>query len=79
MPLDTELGLGQGHIVLDGDPPFPPTGAHQQPPAFRPKSIVVNRSPISATAELLYAFGVRTVWAKINEANVAFAVVFKTL
>jgi len=34
-----------GHIVLDGV---------QQPPSFRPMSIVAKRSPISATAELFY-------------------------
>ena len=33
MPLDTEVGLGPGHISLDGDPP-PPKGA--QPPIFGP-------------------------------------------
>jgi len=55
MPLGKELGLGLGHIVLDGDPvgtgdPAPP----QQPlTTFRPMSIVAKRSPISATAELL--------------------------
>jgi len=32
MPLDTEVGLGSGHIVLDGDP-APPKGA-QPPPKF---------------------------------------------
>ena len=48
----TEVGLGPGDIVLDGDPTPPRKGA-QQPPIFRPMSIVVKRSPISATAELL--------------------------
>ena len=52
MPLGREVGLGQGHIVLDGDPvgTQPPTAA---PPYFRPMAIVAKRSPISATAELL--------------------------
>jgi len=49
MPLGKEVGLGSGHIVLDGDPA--PTAA---PPHFRPMPIVAKRSPISATAELLY-------------------------
>jgi len=31
MPLATEVGLGPGHIVLDGDPAPPQKGA-QQPP-----------------------------------------------
>jgi len=28
MPLDTEVGLGPGHIVLDGDPADPPRREH---------------------------------------------------
>jgi len=47
MPLGKVVGLGPGHIVLDGDPA--PTAAH-----FRPMPIVAKRSPISATAEHLY-------------------------
>jgi len=52
MPLDKVVGLGPGHIVLDGDPVGTqhPTAA---PPHFRPMPIVAKRSPISATAELL--------------------------
>jgi len=34
MLLGTEVGLGPGHIVLDGDPAPPPKGA--QPPIFGP-------------------------------------------
>jgi len=49
MPLGKEVGLGPGHIVLDGDP-APTTAA----PHFRPMPIVAKRSPISATAELLH-------------------------
>jgi len=52
MLLGKEIGLVPGHIVLDGDPVG--TQPLQQPlPTFRPMSIVVKRSPISATAELL--------------------------
>jgi len=53
MPLGKEVGLGPGHIVLDGDPVGiqPPTAA---PPDFRPMPIVAKWSPISATAELLF-------------------------
>jgi len=51
MPLGKEVGLGPGHIVLDGDPA--PTAA---PPHFRPMPIVAKRSPISATAEVLQMF-----------------------
>ena len=45
-----EVGLSPGHIVLDGDPA--PTAA---PPHFWPMPIVAKRSPISATAELLFS------------------------
>ena len=53
MPLGKVVGLGPGHIVLDGYPvgTQPPTAA---PLYFRPMPIVAKRSPISATAELLY-------------------------
>jgi len=34
MPLGTEVGLGPGHVVLDGDPASPKKGT--QPPIFRP-------------------------------------------
>ena len=34
MPLDMEVGLGPGHIVLDGDPA--PPKWHSSPPTFRP-------------------------------------------
>jgi len=38
MPLGTEVGLGQGDIVLDGDPAPPPrkTGAQQPLPLLGP-------------------------------------------
>ena len=39
-PLGTEVDLGPGHIVLDGVP-APAKGA-QQPPSFRPMSIVAT-------------------------------------
>ena len=48
MPLGKEVGLGPGHIVLDGDPA--PTAA---PSHFRPMPTVAKRSPVSATADLL--------------------------
>jgi len=51
MPLGTEEGLGPGDIVLDGDS-APPCKGVQNPP-LRLMSIVVKRSPISGTAELL--------------------------
>jgi len=54
MKLGMQLGLGPGHIVLDGDPaPLSQLGA--EPPNFPPISVVAKwpQSPISATAELL--------------------------
>ena len=51
MPLGTEVDLGPGHIVLD-QVPAPAKGA-QQPPLFGP-CLLWPRSPISATAELLF-------------------------
>jgi len=56
MPLGMKVGLGSGHIVLDRDP-APTTGRGTAAPTFRPMSIVAKRSPISATAELLYGTG----------------------
>jgi len=50
-----DLGLGPGHIVLDGDDPSPPPPKGHNP-QFRPMSIVAKRSPISATAEYLLSF-----------------------
>jgi len=52
MPLGKEVGLGPGHIVLDGDP-VATQAPHSSTPHFRPKPIVAKRSPISATDELL--------------------------
>ena len=53
-PLRTKVGLGPGHIVLDGDPAPPyPTKRGAQPPIFGP-SVVAKWSPISATAEHLF-------------------------
>jgi len=34
MSLDTEVGLGPGHTVLDGDPAPPQEKGAQQPPHF---------------------------------------------
>jgi len=45
MPLGTEVGLGSGHVVLDGypAPPSKREGAQQPPTNFRPMSIVAKR------------------------------------
>jgi len=58
MPLGREVGLSSGNIVLDGDPVPPPK--KDTVPNFRPMSIVAKRTPISATAELLFSCGL--VW-----------------
>jgi len=56
MPLGNEIGLGPGHIVLDGDAaPLPPKKGSTPAPTFQPMSIV-KQSPISAAAELLFVF-----------------------
>ena len=56
MPLATEVDLGPGDIVLDGDPaPLPRKGA-QQPPHFSVHVYVAKRSPMLATSELLFHF-----------------------
>jgi len=59
MPLGTEIGLGPGDIVLDGDPAPPQKGAQQPPPIFWPMpiscpSVATKQLPISATAELSF-------------------------
>jgi len=52
----TEVGLGPGHIVLDGDPVGTQRLPQQPLPTFRSMSIAAIRSPISATAELWLDF-----------------------
>ena len=52
MPFGTEVGLGPGHILLDGDPAPPPRKGHSSALQFSAMSIVAKRSPISVTAEL---------------------------
>ena len=41
MPLGTEVGLGPGHILLDGDP-APPPQKGDGAPNFRPMSVVAK-------------------------------------
>ena len=52
MPHGVQVDLGLGDIVLDRDPAPPKRGT--VPTSFRPMSIVAKRSPISATAQLLF-------------------------
>jgi len=53
MPLGTEVDLGPGHIVLDGDTAPPRRGTAALPPLFGP-CVLWPRSPFPATAELVY-------------------------
>ena len=53
-PLGTKLDLGAGHIVLDGFPALRERGT-AAPPLLGP-CLLWPRSPISATAELLFFF-----------------------
>jgi len=52
IPLATDIGLGPGDIVLDGDPAPPPRKGRSSAPLFGP-SLLWSRLPILATAELL--------------------------
>jgi len=54
MKLGVQVRFGPGHIVLDRDPAPLPKKGHI--PNFRPMSVVAKRSPIPATAELLFYF-----------------------
>ena len=56
MKLGMDVGLGLGHIVLNGDRLPSPKGA--QPANFRPMPVVAKRSSIPATAEHLLHTGV---------------------
>jgi len=62
MRIVTEVGLGPGHIVLDGDPQ---KGAQQPPLLFGP--IVAKRSPI--TAEVL-CLAINSAAENVNVARV---------
>jgi len=43
MTLGLQVGLGSGHIVLDGDPAPPPPQKGGTAPNFQPMSIVAKR------------------------------------
>ena len=55
MPLGMEVGLGPGHIMLDGDPVPPPTERGTVAPSHFSAHFAVARSPTSAAAEHLSA------------------------
>jgi len=49
MPLGTEVSLGPGHIVLDGDPAPPPKGGGgggQSPPIFPDQTAIWIKMPL---------------------------------
>jgi len=52
MPLGTEVGLGPGDIVLDGNPALTTERATAALPTFRSMSTVAKRLPVLAIAEL---------------------------
>jgi len=54
MRLGTEVGHGPGDIVLDGDQAPSRERGTAALPSFQPVSIVAKRSPVSATAKLLF-------------------------
>jgi len=58
MPLRTEVGLGPGDIVLDGDPALPRKGA-QQPRIFRPTLLWHGRRSQQFLSSSLKMFGDR--------------------
>jgi len=57
-PLGTEVDLGPGHTLLDGVPALRDRGT-AAPHLFGP-CLLWPRSPISATAELLFSYLVRS-------------------
>ena len=46
-PLDTEVDLGLGHIVLDETGSQLPRKGHSSPPYFRPMSVVATVAHLS--------------------------------
>jgi len=61
-PLGTEVDLGPGHIVIDGDPVPPIARGAQQSRLFSADVFLWPRSPISATAELLFSLRILFRW-----------------
>jgi len=57
-PLGTEVDIGAGHIVLDGFPALRERGTAS--PLLGP-CLLWQRSPISATAELLFTRNIRYI------------------
>ena len=66
MPLGMEVGLVPGDAVLDGDPHPPWKGAQQPHSTLRP-TLLWDRSPISASAEILFVFILFNTFPLIGE------------
>jgi len=65
MPLGSEVGLGPGHIVFDGDPASPWKGAQQLPTCGLWKQASLRRykpQPMSVVAKWLDRSGCQWVW-----------------
>jgi len=79
-PLGMEVDVGAGHIVLDG---FPAPHERGTAPLLLGPCLLWRRSPISATAELLFQYGGRPLscicctraWTTHKEHLVAIIVV----
>jgi len=69
MRLGMDVGLGPGHLVLDSGRAPPHEKEHSSALHFA-VHFALSRSPIGATAELLYAvLGVRDGGSSANPAN----------
>ena len=75
-PLGTEVDLGPGHIVLDGDPPPPcERGTAGCSPLFSarllwPRTTVAHLSYCWAVVDIIFVFSVlakRLAWKSISE------------
>jgi len=53
-PLCTEVDLGQGHVVLVGDPALPRKSGTGAPGPLLGPCLLWPQSPISSTAKLLF-------------------------
>ena len=54
IPLGTEVDVGPGDIVLDGDTALARKGAQQPPPTFEHMSIVAGQSPCQQLLRCCY-------------------------
>ena len=72
MPVGTEVGLGPGVIVLDGDPAPPRNGAGQ-PPLFGPCLLWPNSRPSQIFIALYHDSSLkRSGMARVNEGSHSF-------